>query len=120
MAWRRSCFIPPPPPAANNTNGVGGIPASGYCGIASGTISGFTFTNPGAGYPVAPTAGRRTFAVRSESVDRHHGGHDRFQLDAAGAITGVLCTNNGSPIVPPTAITLAIAGAGTGATISRC
>ena len=48
-------IIPPPPPANSNPNGVGGIPASGYFTIASGTLTGFTFTNLGAGYPAGFT-----------------------------------------------------------------
>ena len=49
-------LIPGPPPGSNNANGVGGLAASAYTTIANGTVSGVSFTNPGAGYPSAPIA----------------------------------------------------------------
>lgn len=111
-------MIPPPPGAANNANGVGGIPASGYAGIANGTVSGFTFTNPGAGYPTPPIAvvvpspfdPNLSTGITAATIS--------FSLTGSGSITGVLCTNNGAPISPPTAITLTVSGAGSQATIS--
>lgn len=114
--------IPPPAPAANNPNGVGGLPASGYFTIASGTISGFTFTNIGAGYsgttfnvvglpnPTDPniatgiTLGTVTFTVSA----------------ATGPITGVLLTNPGAPYQAGSVnnISLTVSGAGTSASIN--
>ncbi len=110
-------YIPAPPPATNNANGVGGIQASGYVGITNGTVSGFTLTNPGAGYPTAPTpivlpnptdpniATGITAAVLAVS------------LTGSGSVTGVLRTNPGAPITPAN-VTLTVSGAGTQATVA--
>jgi hypothetical protein len=110
-------FIQPPASAANNSNGVGGIPASGYAGIANGTVSGFTFTNPGAGYTTIPLAvvvpspfdPNLSTGITQASIT--------FSLTGSGSITGVLCTNNGAPLSNPANITLTISGAGSQATI---
>lgn len=110
-------YIPAPPPATNNANGVGGIQASGYVGIANGTVNGFTLTNPGAGYPTAPTpvvlpnptdpnlATGITAAVLAVSTT------------GSGSITGVLRTNPGAAITPAN-VTLTVSGAGTQGTVS--
>jgi hypothetical protein len=111
-------MIPPPPPAANNSNGVGGIPASGYCAIASGTVSGFTLTNKGAGYPSAPTAVIVPSPFDPNLATGITAATLAFSLTNSGAITGVLCTNPGAPLTTSTAITLTIAGAGTNATLA--
>lgn len=110
-------MIPAPPPPAANPNGVGGIQASGYCGISSGTISGVTLTNPGAGYP----AGFTVVAVPS-SFDPNIStgitlGTITFATTGGGSITGVLCTNMGSALTPGN-MTLTVSGAGTNATVS--
>ena len=111
-------FIPPPPPPSVNSNGVGGIQASGYCTIASGTVSGFTFTNPGAGYPTAPTP----VIMPNPSDPNIATGITQavmaFSLTGSGSITGVLNTNPGAPLSTPNNITLTVSGAGTGATVS--
>lgn len=111
-------FIPAPPPAANNANGVGGIQATGYVGISSGTVSGFTFTNPGAGYPVAPTP-----VILPNPTDPNinvgiTAATLAFSLITGGGITGVLCTNNGAPLSNPNNFTLTVTGAGTNATVT--
>lgn len=110
-------MIPPPPPASNNANGVGGVPASAYCAIGSGTVSGFTFTNVGSGYPSAPTAvivpspfdPNLSTGITAATVT--------FSLTNAGALTGALCTNPGAPLAASNSITLGIAGAGSNATL---
>lgn len=111
-------LIPAPPPAATNPNGVGGIPATGYCTIASGTVSGFTFTNPGAGYPTAPVP----IIVPNPTDPNLSAGITAatlaFTLTNAGAITGAFCTNNGAPVADPNAMTLTITGAGTSASLT--
>ncbi len=110
-------FIAPPPPAANNANGVGGIQAHAYAVIASGTVSAVTYTNPGAGYPSAP----KMVIVPSPFDPNLSTGITAATVSASiigsGSITGVLCTNSGSPISPPTAITLTPSGAGSQATV---
>jgi len=110
-------FIPPPPPAATNANGVGGIQATAYAVIASGTVSAITFTNPGAGYPTAPIGvivpspfdPNLSTGITAATVT--------FSLTGSGSITGALCTNNGVALSNPANITLTVVGAGTQATI---
>jgi len=111
-------FIPPPPPANSNANGVGGIQASGYCGISSGTISGFTFTNAGAGYPTAPTP-----VILPNPTDPNintgiTAGTLSFSLITGGGITGVLCTNNGAPLSNPNNISLTLSGVGSSGSVT--
>lgn len=111
-------IIPPPPPAGVNANGVGGIPATGYATISSGTVSGFTFTNPGAGYRSAvtmivvpnPTDPNLSTGITNATVTA--------QVIGSGSLTGVLCTNAGSPLSTPANITLTVSGAGASGTVS--
>ena len=111
-------FIPAPPPASNNANGVGGIPATGYCGISNGTVSGFTFTNVGAGYPTAPvplvlpnpTDPNINVGITAATLS--------FSLVTGGGITGCLCTNNGAALANPNNFTLTVSGSGTNATLT--
>jgi hypothetical protein len=114
-------IIPDPPNAANNVNGVGGIPASGYVGLGTGTVvlTGVTFTNQGAGYPSAPA----NVALLPVPTDPNLSSGITlatcaFSLTNSGLITACLCTNSGAPLSSPTAITLAVAGAGVTATVS--
>ncbi len=111
-------FIPPPPPPSINPNGVGGVQASGYATISSGTVSGFTFTNPGAGYPTIPvpvimpnpTDPNISTGITQATI--------AFSLTGGGSITGVLNTNPGAPLTTPNNITLTVSGAGATATVS--
>ena len=114
-------FIPGPPPASNNANGVGGIPASGYPVMASGTLAGFTFTNQGAGYPSAPPC-----VILPSPFDPNFLAGSSITLaslvvtlTASGSITGVICTNNGAPLANGSLanITLTVGGAGSGASL---
>lgn len=110
-------FIPAPPPAANNSNGVGGIPATAYAVISSGTVSTISFTNPGAGYPSTITA----VLVPSPTDPNLSAGITNatilFSLAGSGSITGAICTNNGAPLSNPNQFTLTVTGAGTQATV---
>lgn len=111
-------FIPAPPPASSNVNGVGGVQATGYCGIASGTVSGFTFTNPGAGYTTAPTP-----VVLPNPTDPNintgiTAATLSFSIVTGGGLAGVLCTNNGAALSNPNNITLTVSGAGSAASLS--
>lgn len=114
-------MIPPPPPAANNPNGVGGIAASAYAVIgASGSITAISITNPGAGYVSAPPVTvvpspfdpNLSLGITAASVS--------FSLTGSGSIAGVLCTNNGGPLINGslTSVTLVIGGAGTSGSLS--
>lgn len=111
-------IIPAPPPAQSNSNGVGGIPASGYFSIANGTVSGFTFTNPGAGYQSGVTITALPSPYDPNLPTGITLATIAFSLTASGSLTGVFCTNSGAPISPPTAITLTVSGVGTNATVS--
>ena len=111
-------FIPAPPPASNNVNGVGGLPASAQAFISSGTVSGVTFTNPGAGYPSgvtlvlvpSPTDPNLSTGITNATIS--------FSLVNAGSITGVICTNPGAPLATVSQITLTVAGAGANGTVT--
>lgn len=112
-------MIPAPPSASNNANGVGGIQASAYCGIANGTVSFVSFTNPGAGYPSAPTA----VIVPNPADPNINVGITQatvaFSLTGSGSITGALVTNNGAPLPDSSLsnVTVTIGGAGSAATL---
>ena len=107
-------MIPPPPPAQTNSNGVGGIPATAYAVIASGTVSSISITNPGAGYPSAPIA----VIVPSPFDPNLSSGITNatvaVSLTSSGVIMGALVTNNGSPLTNGSlaSVTLSIGGAG--------
>lgn len=114
-------MIPPPPPAANNPNGVGGIPATAYAVLgASGSITAISLTNPGAGYPSAPAVTvvpspfdpNLSAGITAASVS--------FSLTGSGSIVGVLCTNNGGPLITGSLanVTLTVAGAGTSGSLT--
>lgn len=110
-------FIPAPPPAANNANGVGGIAASAYAVITSGTLTTISFTNPGAGYPStfsvvlvpSPTDPNLSSGITNATV--------LFSLAASGSLTGAICTNPGAPLSNPNQFTLTVTGAGTQASL---
>lgn len=113
-------FFPAPPPAAQNSNGVGGVPASGFCTIASGTISGFSFTNVGAGYSALPAP-----VILPNPTDPNllagampTAGSLSFSLVATGSLTAAFCTNSGAPLAAVNGITLAVSGVGAAATVS--
>lgn len=112
-------ILPAPPGPTTNANGVGGVQASGFCTIASGTVSGFTFTNPGAGYPATtytvvtqpnPTDPNINTGITNATLT--------FSTTGSGSLTAILCTNPGAPLATPNNITLTVAGAGTQATVS--
>jgi hypothetical protein len=113
-------ILPAPPGPNNNANGIGGVQATGFCTIASGTVSGFTFTNPGAGYPAGTTY---SVALLSNPTDPNIPSGITlatavFSVTGSGSICGVLCTNPGAPLATPNNITLTLSGAGTNGTVS--
>ncbi len=113
-------LLPAPPPAAANSNGVGGIQASGYFTIASGTVSGFTFTNPGAGYPAGFTIVAQPSPYDPNLATGITLATVAFSLTNTGALTGALCTNYGAPLANGSlgSITLTVGGVGSQATLS--
>jgi hypothetical protein len=115
-------LIPGPP--AKVSNGVGGVPATGYCTLTGTSVTGVTLTNLGAGYTVAPTAPQGAIIVPNPA-DPNLGAITNATVTlvkvaaTADAITAALCTNNGAPLATLSALTLTAAGgAGTGATIT--
>ena len=111
-------LIPGPQPPATNANGVGGIQASGYANLSSGTVNTVSLTNPGAGYQTAPP--NQLMLPNPTDPNIATGitlGTVLFSLVGAGSLTGVLMTNPGAPLALPASITLAIAGAGATATV---
>lgn len=114
-------MIPPPPPSYANANGVGGIAATAVALIGTaGTISSISITNPGAGYPSAPTAvivpspfdPNLSVGITQATV--------AFSLTSAGVIMGALVTNNGGPLNNGSlgSVTLSIGGAGTSGSLT--
>ena len=113
-------FFPAPPGPSVNSNGVGGVQATGFCVISSGTVSGFTFINNGAGYAAGttyslqclpnPTDPNINTGITLATVV--------FSVTGAGSISGVLCTNPGAPLSTPNNITLTLSGAGSSGTVS--
>ncbi len=89
----------------------GGVPATGYCTIASGTVSALTVVNQGAGYLTVPTP-----AIVPCPSDPNLGSIvnavAKVTLTGTGSISAVLCTNSGTAQTSATAPTLTIAGAG--------
>ena len=113
-------LLPAPAVAAANSNGVGGIQASGYFTIAGGTVSGFTFTNPGAGYQSGFTVTAQPSPYDPNLATGITLATIAFSLTASGSLTGALCTNNGSPLNNGSLsnITLTVGGVGSQATLS--
>jgi hypothetical protein len=114
-------IIPNPPPPQTNANGIGGIAASGWAAISSGTVpaTGFTMTNSGAGYPSAPP----NIALLPNPTDPNLNtgitlGTVGFSITYTGTLTGVLLTNPGAPLALPASITLAVSGVGSTATVT--
>jgi len=113
-------FLPAPAPASNNPNGVGGIQASAWANISSGTLtlaSGVSMVNPGAGY-----SGPFTIALQPSPTDPNLATGITlatvvFSVTGSGSLTGALCTNPGAPLANPNQFTLTVAGAGTQATV---
>jgi len=113
-------FLPAPAPASNNPNGVGGIQATAWANISSGTLAlstGVSMTNPGAGYSTpftialqpSPTDPNLSTGITMATVV--------FSLTNSGSITGALCTNPGAPLSNPNQFTLSVTGAGSQATL---
>jgi hypothetical protein len=98
-----------------------GIPATGYCTLANNTVSAVSLNNFGAGYTSA-TVGA---LILPNPVDPNIGTITQASvtiiLNAANAtaITGAICTYNGTPLATLSSLTLtASGGSGSGATIT--
>lgn len=112
-------LIPSPTPAGVNGS-VGGVPATAYATIASGTVSGVTMDNFGAGYQSAPNA-----ILVPSPFDPNFGTITQatvtlgINASTTGAVTAGICTNFGAPLATISALTLTAAGGGgSGATIT--
>lgn len=103
----------PAPPAP-------GVPATAFAAISSGTVSGVTLTNVGAGYNANPTV----VLVPNPADPNINSGITQASVvinlntstTLASAISAVLCTNPGAPTT--TLPTLTITGAGSGASVN--
>jgi hypothetical protein len=111
-------YIPAPPGPTSNSNGVGGIQATAFATIAGGTVSTVSLINPGAGYQTAPAPIILTNPTDPNINSGITQATVSVSLTGSGSITGALLTNPGAPLATIANITLTVAGAGTGATIS--
>jgi hypothetical protein len=85
-------FQPPP---------QGGIQATGYCTLSAGAVSTVTITNQGAGYLVAP-------AITLLNDPRDTTGNSATAtctLIGSQTVTGLLCTNHGTPLTSTPTLT---------------
>ena len=112
--------IPPivaiPSPPADIYNGIGGIQATAYSALSSGTVSGVTLTNFGAGYTQATVTALllpSTFDPNFASITI---GSVTFTISgSAGKLTAGVPTTYGSAVA--TTASLTVSGAGSSATI---
>ena len=92
-----------------------GVQATAYTTIASGTVSGVTLNNVGAGYP---TSGVTAVIVPSPFDPNVIAGNAITQATVvlgvvgAGSVSAVLCTNPGNPVSSASVPTLTISGTG--------
>lgn len=91
-----------------------GVQATAKATISGGAVTGFTVTNAGAGYTVAPTV-----SIYPNPFDPNFGAITAAtataSLTGAGTLTGLLCTWGGTPQASQTTLTITGAG-GSGAT----
>lgn len=105
-------FIPAPPNP--------GVQATGYCTLASGTVSGVTLTNVGAGYPSAPRATIVPSAFDPNLAAAITPAAVTLAIVGAGSVAAVLCTNNGAPQSSAPTLSFGGAGASAAATVVMC
>lgn len=103
-------FIPAPPSP--------GIPASASATLTGSTVSGVTLINNGAGYTSATVSALLLPAPNDPNYNTATTGSVSFTLTNSGALTGALCTNQGTPLASVGSFSLTVAGAGTGASLS--
>ena len=100
-------FSPPPP---------GGIPATGYCTLASspGTVSSVTVVDQGAGYIQPPIISflNDPREVNNASISAGYGAAAVATLTGAQEMTGLLCTDPGGTAIDTSVPTLTITGGG--------
>lgn len=94
-----------------------GIQAAGHCAISGGVVTGVTVDQQGAGYTSAPT-------ITFFNDDRDTTGANASAtavLTGAGTITGLLCTDHGTPLAAvPTLAFTGGGGASAAATAIMC
>lgn len=97
-----------------------GVPATAVCAISAGLITGFTITNPGAGYTsnpavvIVPQASDGNYFPTGTSTTATRGALATAQLSYVGVVTGVLLTNEGAnPLTVAPALTFT-GGGGSG------
>lgn len=116
-------MIPAPAGPQTNPNGVGGVQASAYATITSGTVTNISMTNPGAGY-VGGGAGTTLIGICVPNPTDPNiatgitNATVRFSVSAPGSITGIINTNPGATVSTPANITLTVSGAGANGTVA--
>lgn len=110
----------PSPPNTFNSSTAGSFQATGYASISSGTVSGVTMVNVGAGYVGATITGLLLPSPYDPNAAAITPGTVTFTTAAsAGKLTGALCTDYGSALTPGSSGSLVVSGAGSGATLSQ-
>lgn len=93
---------------------TGGVQATGYATLSSGTVASITMINPGAGYTSAPTI---TILPSSQEVNNVTTAAATCVISgSAGTVTALLCTNNGSALTSLPTLTISAPSSGTTAT----
>ena len=82
-----------------------GLQAAGTVAISNGTISAITMVDQGAGYIYVPQA----ILVNDSRDTTGSGGSIQLSLTGSGTVTGLVCTNHGSPITSGTVPALTFA-----------
>lgn len=91
-----------------------GVQATAIAAISSGTVSGITVINQGAGYAAVPSI---TIIPNPSDVSTSiTTATARGSLTGTGSITAVICTNSGASVA--TTMSLTVAGAGSNATVA--
>lgn len=106
-----------PPAVLIDAPPQGGIQATGYCTLSGGAVSTVTITDQGAGYASAP-------AITFRNDPRDSTGANAAAttvLTGAGTVTGLLCTDHGTPQTSLTTLTFSGGGGSSAAaTLIAC
>lgn len=102
-------FIDPPGYGSGNN----GLQATGYATISNGAVSSITIDNQGAGYITVPNI----YIINDPRDTQGAGASATATLTGAGTVTGLLCTNPGTPLATlPTFTITSSVGSGAAAT----
>lgn len=106
-----------PPSVIISAPPQGGIPATATCTISAGVVNAITVTNQGAGYSAPPQI---TFVndyreLTNASLSTGYGASAVSTLTGSGTITGLLCTDHGTPLTAVPTLTFSGGGGSAGA-----